>query len=190
MRLRILIALGLTAGLASCASISEDTCQAGAWADYGYKDGLNGRSSGRIAKYAKTCSEYGITPDSTAYLTAYDAGIVKYCTYERGFERGEDGSSYNQACSGPLATDFAPGYDAGRAVYEIRKEHNDLVERYYDTEDALIEVRRRLREDDLDADETRRLEKKARRLRDRKDDIRIDIRTLERLHGLPRYRFH
>ena len=181
------IAFGLAFGLSACTTISEDDCMIGAWGEYGYEDGIQGRSSERIADYAKTCGEYGVTPDRTAYLEGYDQGILKYCTYERGYERGERGESYNQACSGELAVDFAPGYDAGRAVYEIYQEHERLIARYDDRVEALAEVRRRLSEEEMNDGERKRLLKKEIRLEDETDDIRIDIRAFERLHDLPRH---
>ncbi len=185
MRIIHAITIGLALGLASCATkISEDTCLAGAWADYGYKDGMKGRSSERIAKYAEHCAKYGISPDRNAYFTAYDQGVVKYCTYERGYARGENGSSYNQVCSGALAADFAPGYDAGRAFYKIKKEHQSLYDTYCDVDEALIEVRRRLDEDNMEDGERRRLVKKERRLENRLVDIRIEARAMERQYDL------
>lgn len=178
-----LIMIGTFSG---CETISEEDCQIGAWGEYGYKDGLNGRSSARIAKYAEKCGKVEIKPDKTAYLEGYDQGVRKYCTYERGYERGERGESYNQVCSGDLAVDFAPGYDAGRVVYEIYQEHKSLVSRYDDRIEALNEVERRLREEEMDDKERKRLKKKARRLDGEADDLRIDIRAFERIHNLPR----
>lgn len=180
----------LALGVTGCETISENDCLTGAWADYGYEDGLNGRSSDRVADYAKRCGEFGVRPDSQAYLASYERGIEKYCTYERGYERGENGDSYNQACSGPLAVDFAPGYDEGRAVYEIYREHKSLVADYEETLDALEEIRRKLREDDLADGDRKRLIKKERRLEGRADDKRIDIRAFERLHDLRRHDFY
>lgn len=188
--LYILSAAILTLGFGGCETISENDCITGAWAEYGYEDGLNGRSSDRVADYAKKCAEFGVRPDSEAYLTSYDRGIVKYCTYERGYERGENGDSFNQACSGGLSADYAPGYDAGRAVYDLYQEHKSLVASYDDTLAALDEVRRKLGEDELSAGESKRLRKKERRLEDRADDIRIDIRAFERVHDLPRHDFY
>lgn len=191
MKPLILVTSVLAVGVlfSGCASISEEDCQIGAWSEYGYKDGLNGSSSSRVSKYAEKCGKHGITPDSAAYLAGYENGIVKYCTYERGYARGENGDSYNQACSGPLAADFAPGYDAGRAVFEIYEERRSLIANYEDTVDALVEVRRKLREDELTDGERRRLIKKEVRLEDRADDIRIDVRAFERIHDLPRHNF-
>ncbi|MGJ8564885.1 MAG: DUF2799 domain-containing protein [Alphaproteobacteria bacterium] len=179
--------LAVFAGLSGCATISEEDCAVGAWSEYGYEDGLKGRSSDRVTDYAKKCSEYGVKPDSRAYLDGYDRGVVKYCTYERGYERGENGDSYNQICSGPLAIDFAPGYDAGRAVYEIYQEHSGLVSAYNDVLSDLYEVRRKLREDELTKDDRRRLLKKEGRLEGQADNRRIDVRAFERIHDLPKH---
>ena len=154
----------IVGALSGCESISEEDCQLGAWGDFGYKDGISGRSSSRIAKYAEKCGKVGITPDRDAYLQGHSQGVVKYCTYERGYERGKGGDSYNQVCSGDLAIDFAPGYDAGRAVYEIHQEHKSLVAQYDDRINALLEVERRLAEEEMDDKERRRLRKKAKRL--------------------------
>lgn len=183
----ILTAAAMSLCLMSCASISEDDCQVGAWGDYGYKDGLKGRSSDRVAKYAKKCAEFGVKPDSAAYLSGYDQGVMKYCTYQQGYALGENGDSYNQVCAGPLAADFAPGYDEGRAVYEIHEEHKSLIARFEDVDADVIEVRRKLAEDELTDGDRRRLEKKVRRLKDERDDRRIDVRAFERLHNLPRH---
>lgn len=187
-RLILTTACVIMAGaFAGCETISDEDCEVGAWGDYGYKDGLNGKSSDRIAKYAKKCAGVDIKPDSSAYLDGYAQGVVKYCTYERGYERGENGDSYNQVCSGDLAIDFAPGYDAGRVVYEIYQEHKNLISRYDERVEALNEVERRLREDEMDDKERKRLKKKARRLDGEADDLRIDIRAFERINDLPRH---
>ncbi|WP_418152896.1 hypothetical protein AB8615_05150 [Litorimonas sp. RW-G-Af-16] len=64
-----------------------------------------------------------------------------------------------------------------------------MIDDYEDALTALIEVRRRLDEEDNDADERRRLRKKEIRLDDRREDLRIEVRALERQYGLPRYDF-
>ncbi len=175
--------------MSGCATISEDECITGSWSDIGYKDGVNGGARGKLADYAKTCAKYGVTPDRAAYLTAFDQGLVKYCTYEQGFERGENGSSFNQVCADDPQSGFAQGYDEGRIVYEIYAEHKSLIENYDDTLEALVEVRRRLAEDEETPEERKRLTKKQYRLEGELEDIRIDVRAHERVNNLPRHRF-
>ncbi len=176
-------------GLTSCASISEGECVTGSWSDIGYKDGVNGKARGKLADYSKTCAKYGVTPDRSAYLAVFDQGLVKYCTYEQGFERGENGSSFNQVCADDPQSGFAQGYDEGRVVYEIYAEHKSLISNYDDTLEALAEVRRRLAEDEQTPEERKRLTKKQYRLEGELEDIRIDVRAHERVNNLPRHRF-
>lgn len=173
--------------LSSCATISEDQCLAGNWAEIGYKDGLKGYSSSRIADYADTCSDFGVRPDQSTYLANYAQGVGQYCTYERGYERGERGDSYNQVCSGDLAVDFAPGYDSGRAVYEIRQEHRGLINDHDNLYDELAETRQRLSEEDLTPEGRKKLKNRAKRQKRRLYNLKVDIRAFERVHGLPRY---
>ncbi|NNC37983.1 MAG: DUF2799 domain-containing protein [Hyphomonadaceae bacterium] len=192
MKTSILIAsaAALTAlSISGCATISEDQCLAGNWAERGYTDGARGVSRGRLVDYADTCAKYAVSPDNRAYIDNYEAGLRTYCTYERGFARGKNGDNYNQVCSGELARDFAPGYDEGRVIYEIYKEHKRLINVYEDTHEQLVDVRLRLKNPDLPDDEYKRLNKKKRRLDKRREDLRIDIRAHERVHDLPRYDF-
>jgi len=125
---------------------------------------------------------------------------VKYCTYEQGFELGENGNSYNQVCSGDLSTGFSQGYDEGRAVYEIYREHKRLIGEYEDTLSALVDVRGRLAGDitdkdnqgnviPLNASERKRLMKKQYRLEGELDDWRQDIRYFEYTNDLARHSF-
>lgn len=194
------IILGVALGLVGCASISEGECVTGNWSDIGYKDGVKGKPRGKLADYAKTCAKYGAKPNRDAYLSAFENGLAKYCTYERGFELGENGSSYNQVCSGNLSTGFSQGYDEGRVVYEIYREHKGLISEYEDTLDAIVDVRGRLAGDkgDLDDDgnviplnsnERKRLTKKQYRLEGELEDLRQDIRDFEYANNLPRHSF-
>jgi len=115
-------------------------------------------------------------------------------------ELGENGSSYNQVCSGNLASGFSQGYDEGRAIYEIYREHKWLTEQYEDTLEALVNVRGRLAGDIVDEDdegniiplsksERKRLIKKQYRLEGELDDLRQDVRGFEYDNNLPRHKF-
>ena len=189
-----------TIGFAGCASISEGECVSGNWSDIGYQDGVKGKARGKLADYTKTCAKYGAQPNREAYLTAFESGLIKYCTYEQGLELGENGSDYNQVCSGDLASGFSQGYDEGRVVYEIYSEHKRLISEYEDILEALVNVRGRLAGDVSDKDddgniiplsesERKRLVKKQYRLEGQLDDYRQDIRDFEYANNLPRHRF-
>ncbi|MGB0906489.1 MAG: DUF2799 domain-containing protein [Maricaulaceae bacterium] len=172
--------------LSACHSISEESCVTGNWEAIGFKDGSKGKAPGKTADYAKRCAKFDSIVDQAAYQSGYNAGLPSYCTFERGYERGVSGSSYKQVCSGELAADYAPGYDEGRVVYEIYQQHGEMVERHEDVSVALYEVRRKLAEDELVDNDRKRLRKKAKRLKYRLEDLRVDIRVFERLHDIPR----
>ncbi len=184
LSLTLLAATALS--VSGCKTVSEDTCLAGNWEAVGFKDGTKGKSANRLSKIAEACTKFGTSVDNQAYLAGYDAGLPKYCTFQRGFERGEGGSSYNQICSGELAAEYAPGYEEGRVRYEIYQGHEQLVGRYEEHASALYHVRERLRNDELSDSERKRLRYKERRLENEIDDIRYDIRDFERRFDLPR----
>lgn len=175
--------------LSACASISEEECQIGAWSEYGYRDGARGTSSDIISDYAKTCAEYNVRPDMDAYLSAFARGAEEYCTYERGFETGETGGGYNQVCAGARAVDYAPGYDEGRALYEIYSEHENLINQYEATLDDIVDLETRLASEDLDDAGRQKLKKRQLSFEDKRQNLRRDIRRFERRHDLPYYDF-
>lgn len=175
--------------LSACASISEDQCAAGNWLERGYKDGIKGVSSSKISKYADKCSKYGFQMNSQSYLKGYEDGVTQYCTYEQGLSLGENGSAFNQVCSGGRGVAFAQGYDAGRIIYDITQEHDRLIEHHDRELERLQEVRATVSQADLDPAESKRLRKKEARLENSVEDLRIEIRAFERIHDLPRYIF-
>lgn len=182
----IIILAAVTTG---CASVSKDQCAAGNWLERGYKDGIKGRSSSKISKYADQCSEYGFTVNSTAYLRGHRDGVELYCTYENGFALGENGSDFNSVCAGGVGDGFAEGYDDGRQRYEIYKEHKDLISRYESKRETLFGIRSRFDEPDLMANDIKRLRKKEARTETELEDLRIDIRAFERIYDLAPYSF-
>lgn len=181
--------MAFTAAISGCASISEDQCAAGNWLERGYRDGLNGDSSSKISEYADKCSEYGFSVNSATYLRGHRDGVELYCTYENGFARGESGLAFNEVCAGGIGDGFAEGYDGGRQRYAIYQEHESLISNYKSKRETLTGIRSRLDEPNLMAKDRKRLRKKERRIEDDIEDIRIDIRALERLYGLSRYSF-
>ena len=180
------IALSGASGLvlASCASISESQCEAGNWADIGYRDGVGGKKRTRIADYVEKCGEYGQAVDRPVYLSNYETGLTHYCVYDKGFSLGENGSSYNSVCSGASAADFRIGYEDGHAQYELKQEYQRYESRIEESRDELADVRSRLNDSDLNSDEKKRLQKKARRLERRLDDLQWEFRDFRRKYNI------
>lgn len=174
-------------GLSACASVvSEDTCMAGNWEAQGMKDGANGKSSDRLSKIIEACQEYGTSVDNRAYISGYEQGLTRYCTYERGYNAGENGSSFNQVCSGELAAEYAPGYDEGRQRYALLRQHSEMVERYQYKRQRLSEMRQRLQNPDLTDRQRNDIRYRIRRMENEIDNMRYNIREFERRHRLNR----
>jgi len=170
--------------LSSCASISESECQAGNWADIGYKDGVSGKSRTKIADYVQTCGEYGAEVDRQSYLESYETGLTYYCTYDNGFELGKYGSGYNTVCGGSLAADFRAGYDDGYGEYELRQIYTRYETDIDGTHAELQDVKDRLADPAIAADEKKRLHKKKKRLHGELDDLRWSFRDFKRKYDL------
>ncbi len=174
----IILGAGLMA--TSCATISESECVAGNWADIGYKDGVQGVARSRIADYVKKCGEYGQGVDRNLYLSNFETGLSYYCTYDKGFERGKGGNGYNTVCDGPQAADFRAGYDDGFAQYELKKRYERFEYDIHETEDQIEDIRKRLQDSELSAEEKTRLRKKKKRLSSELYDLKWDFREFRR----------
>lgn len=183
----IVLGLALGTSLAGCQTISEEACLSGSWEDIGFKDGEAGRSRSRLANISERCAKFNVTPDRIAYIRGLELGLQRYCGPNTGYDHGRSGQSLNSECEAGGFADYLDGYADGYDVYRLESERDALVSRWSDQRDAYLNVTGRLEVDDLDAKERRRLEKKAARLANDMDELRIDIRVLEQLHGLPRW---
>jgi len=185
--LRKMILSTIFAGsLASCATISEESCIAGSWESLGYEDGREGESRGHFGKIAETCAKYGITANAAEYRLGYDQGLPLYCSYDRGLSHGEGGSSPKAECREINAVSYLDGYDEGRAIYVVEREYQGLIDVYNDRRVALEGVMRQLYEDDLTDQEYKRLRRLKSDLEDEMDEARIRVRAFERLQGGPK----
>ena len=193
MRILTLIGLGLIIGASaltsSCATISEDDCLAGNWAERGLKDGRKGVSRARLSEYTDKCSKYSASVDRTAYLREYERGLISYCVYDKGYDKGVSGGSFNTVCTGELAVDYGTGYEDGQLVYNINKEHERLVKYYHDKVDDILAIEAKQKNPDNDLKEQKRLKKKHTRSLNELDDLRDDVRRFEWEHDLPKYDF-
>lgn len=183
--LSIVFLIAAAFSLSACHSISEESCVGGDWESIGFKDGSKGKKITKADKYNKRCAKFDAVVDLDSYQTGYEAGLPRYCTFENGYERGIDGSSYNKVCAGDLAQDYAPGYEQGRVIYQIYQEHDSMLAQYENYDSALFSVRRKLREDDITDKERERLNRKARRLKQEMYVLQREIRTFERRYDLP-----
>lgn len=97
-------------------------CRAVDWQSIGLTDGRVGRNAGYIAVHRDNCAPYQVVPDLTTYERGYIAGLLEYCTKERGYAEGERGAKYLNACPTEIEGPFLEGYAKGYAVYRDQKE--------------------------------------------------------------------
>ena len=176
--------VGVGLMLSACATISQSECVAGNWSDLGYRDGVNGRARDRLADYVQKCGEYNAPVDRQAYLASFETGLTHYCTYDKGFARGREGSSYNSVCQGQAALDFRAGYEDGYREYELRQRYKKFTRDIEDAEAALADVKGRILDPAIAADEKDRLLKKKKRLDRELEELRWDFRRFKHKYDL------
>lgn len=172
----------LTATLQGCASLSEEDCLTADWAVMGEADGQQGRPVSEINRYRRQCAQYGIVPDTEAYLEARDRGLALYCTNSNGYDEGRSGAPHNLVCPAALEPGFRRGYDLGRAVYVsltgLRNSNDSIGYTRSEIEELRSDISDReesLRSDDLDDEEKRDqrdvIDSNKRRIKELEDDI-------------------
>lgn len=183
----ILLGLSIGVSVSGCHSISEDACMAGRWEDIGFKDGEAGQSRSRLARISERCAKFNVTPDRLAYIRGLELGLQRYCGPSNGYNAGRSGNTPNAECEAAGYVDYLDAFADGAEIHQRERERDDLVRRWEDERTAYFNVTARLEAEDMTAKERRRLKKKAARLATSMDDLRIDIRAMERLYELPRW---
>lgn len=174
--------LVLAATLSGCASLSEEDCLTADWAVMGEADGQQGRPVSEINRYRRQCAQYGVVPDTQAYLEARERGLALFCTHDNGYDQGRSGAPHRLVCPAAVEPDFRRGYDLGRAVYvpltELRNSNDSIGYNEDEIEGLRSDISNReesLRSDDL-GDEEKQDQRDAitsneRRIKELKDDI-------------------
>jgi len=83
-----------------------------------------------------------------------------------------------------MAVDFRAGYDAGYSEYELRRTYARYEADIDQTQAELHDVKDRLDDPAIAADEKKRLHKKKKRLHDELDDLRWNFRDFKRKYDL------
>jgi hypothetical protein len=112
--------------LASCATLSQEQCEAGDWRAIGFSDGADGRPADRISSHVEACSEFGIAVDNAVYQTGRAEGLRVYCRLSHAERQGRSGERYFGVCEGELGVAFARVHGAGREVFNLEVELNSL----------------------------------------------------------------
>ena len=168
--------------LAGCATLSEDECLNADWAVMGEIDGQQGRALSMLDNYRRDCAEYGVVPDTRAYLAARESGLILYCTRDNGYREGRSGTRLEADCPAALATGFQQGYQLGRDVFNSLDNLRLSADSIRSSRAELDDLRtgaaareRSLAEDDLTAEETAAKRDDIASMSDRIDALQDEI---------------
>lgn len=142
------ICILLSCTISGCATLSKNECLNGDWLTIGYEDSAKGEPRERIGAHQEACSEYGITPDFTAYQKGYDNGLLLFCTPRNGFIKGKSGYQYTGICPEKLETGFLDGYDGGREIYQYTAKSNALDHDLHSMNRRIVALEHEIRENE------------------------------------------
>lgn len=126
---RVILLLALLGLGASCAPISEEACRAGNWTGIGLRDGTKGLPASQVGSYAETCSEFGISPDITAYQAGRAEGLKLYCTPANAYEEGRDGNRLRPVCTPDATLLMRPAHNRGMKYFDIARDMERIEDR-------------------------------------------------------------
>jgi len=185
MKYTRIVLISIMAGLSGCATLSEDECRSADWYRIGVDDGRNGKPGSLLEEHREACIEYGIRPDDGLYFEGRRRGLDDYCRIDNAFQSGLDGRRYQGVCPPEIDARFRRANKAAYAVYESRREIDQVDRQLADKEEALLDK-------ELDKEERRELRREIHNLDRRRARLRDDLfqaeRDLDRLMHLPEYR--
>ena len=166
--MRVLI-LSVLLAIASCASVSPETCEVTDWRYQGYQAGAAGglltEDDSRFAR----CAEAGVMGDRAAYRAGYEEGLAAYCTFEGVLSAALRGQGDVLRCPDPTYA-MEEAYEVGFALHSAERDRNAAEAAF---EDATGNFRRALREADRLAAKIPQIDDSARR-----DELRREIDRL------------
>jgi hypothetical protein len=178
--LPVLFALSIGSLLGSCATLSQEQCQAGDWRSIGVADGAEGRPASYVSNHVNACAEYGIGLDQPLYQVGRAEGLRAYCTLENAADVGLDGERYYGVCEGNIGVAFARVHGAAERVHDLEAELNSI-------DSDIDRLARRLRQGGLSEGEAAALVREIRSLQRDSDSVRRQIRLADnRLRAIQR----
>lgn len=112
--------------LMSCASLTEEACRTGDWENIGFNDGTRGRYETYLNDHRNACGDYGIAPNSAAWLRGRIEGLKQYCTPLNSYLAGRGGDVLNAVCPASQMTELKLANFYGVLFYEIGEEIDTL----------------------------------------------------------------
>jgi hypothetical protein len=109
--------LGLTLSGCSLFHMSKEACMATNWYQVGLGDGLSGVMPRSLVSAVADCSKFNITVDQAGYEKGWHTGVIRFCTYDKGYSIGIQGLTAPTVCPQNLQQQFSRGWNAGVKEY-------------------------------------------------------------------------
>ncbi|QHQ36120.1 DUF2799 domain-containing protein [Algicella marina] len=124
--MRWLLIVAALMALSSCATLTEEQCEAGNWAAIGYRDGENGRLPNFLEQHRKACAEVGITPAQSEWEAGRTQGLTQYCRPSRAYRVGRSGRALSPVCTDAQWQEMRPAWNHGRNYWRLEDDINDI----------------------------------------------------------------
>jgi hypothetical protein len=127
MNHKLFIMLVVLMFLSGCATMSKNECLTADWYIKGLEDASQGHPITRVAEHGKACARAKITPVMKDYESGHKKGARLYCSPEKGYSSGRDGSAYHRICPPDLEDRFLNAYRDGQELYSIQRNINAMA---------------------------------------------------------------
>ncbi len=113
----------LTAAVSGCATLNRDECVNADWETIGLEDGARGHPAERIGDHRRACAKHGVSPDLPAYESGRARGLRSYCTPNKAYQSGLNGTTGLQGlCPPDLEPAFLAAHASGFRVHQAAAE--------------------------------------------------------------------
>lgn len=116
------------------------TCQQRDWYEIGRRDGAQGASLDRLARYKSDCKGTFDAKLETIYLNGRNAGLVEYCLPENAFETGRMDLSYQHVCPTIMEKDFLSAFKNGQTARSLELKNKELDSRIEALSEQLLKA--------------------------------------------------
>jgi hypothetical protein len=140
--------------MASCATISKDSCRNDSWYDVGFRGAMDNHDrADHISDVDKICGKLGIAVDFSQYEQGFAAGTERFCEPDNGYQWGLKGRGYNGVCAN---SEFSAAYTDGYRIYQVEQRRSAIQSRLSTIRDRLAAISVKLDEDKTLTEEARR----------------------------------
>jgi hypothetical protein len=175
----LILSVPLFFALASCATISKESCLQDSWYDIGFNGAADNKDrADHISDVTKICGKLGVSADMPLYSKGFEDGTRQFCDPDNGYQWGLKGRSYNGICANPR---FSAAYDDGYRIYTIEQRRNAITSRLSSIRDRLAAIDKALDEKTLTEEQKRKLTREFDKLLLERSDLLAEQRSLPRI---------